>query len=135
MADRDGLGELSQERIPDGDYLYLRVHRNHQENGVLTPAAIRDHGDGMSTSWSKYSTPEETWRRARRPEITGVVRMLVAEIREIPGITVAHTPTPDDRSHVDVLGDKRDQEIRVKLLRACREWVVPIPEPLPPSTK
>jgi hypothetical protein len=131
VADSNGLSEFPKEHIPDEDYLYLRVHRNHQENGELNPSAIRDHGNGMSTCWEKYSTAEEARQRAtRHPNDNGVVRMLVRKVREIPGVKVDHSPLPDNRSHTDVVGNKKDQEIRAKLLRAC-EWVIPIHPPTP----
>lgn len=130
MADSNGLIAYPKEHIPDEDYLYLRVHRYHQEGGELNPSAIRDHDGGMSTCWERYSTAEEARQRAAHPEDNGVVRMLVRRVRGIPGVQVDHSPLPDNRSHTDVLGDKKDQEIRAKLLSAC-EWVIPIYPPIP----
>ena len=130
MADSGGLTDWPTELIPDHDRLYMRVHRNHQVNGTLSPGAFRDQPPGgerpgMSTDWSRYSTPESTLRRARKPEDNGVVEMLVGHVRAIPNLLVEHTPLPDNRAHTDVFGQK-DVEVRVLLQRACR-WVVPAP--------
>ena len=133
MADTDRL-EWPAEEIPDPDKLYMRVHRNNVVNRELTPVALRDHAPpdggraGMSTDWSRYSSPEETRLRTdRNPDNYGVVEMIVGVARSIPGVAVEHTPRPENRAHTDVFGDKKDQEIRVRLTRAC-EWVIAPPE-------
>ncbi len=134
MADDNRLTEFEKEDIPDVDLLYLRVPKACQEEGELAPAAFRDReppkgapGEpGMSTHWSRYATPKSAHGRSRHPERTGVVRMIVGEVRAIPRLTVQHTPTADDRSHTDVFGPK-DTESRLRLTRCC-EWVIPIPE-------
>jgi hypothetical protein len=94
------------------------------------PGAFKDHGDerpGMSTNWCKYSTEERTQQEARNPGDNGVVKMSVVNVRNIEGLTVEHTPLPDNRAHADVFGDKNDEEVRVKLRQACK-WVIPIPD-------
>jgi hypothetical protein len=48
--------------------------------------------------------------------------MVVGEIRGIPGLTVEHSPLPENRSHTDVFGNK-DPEIRLRLLRTCL-WMI-----------
>jgi hypothetical protein len=78
----------------------------------------------MSTDWSKYSTPEATQGRARKPEDNGVVEMAVGSVRAISSLTVEHTPLPENRAHAEVFGAK-DVETRVLLSRACR-WVIPV---------
>ena len=133
MADSGGLTSWPVENIPDLDRLYMRVHRNNQVDGVPTPGAFRDHppdGErpGMSTDWSRYSTPEETLARARKPEDNGVVEMVVGAVRAIPNLRVEHVPLPENRAHSEVFG-KKDVEARVLLQRACR-WSLPI-KPLP----
>jgi len=82
----------------------------------------------MSTDWSRYSTPEETLARARKPEDNGVVEMVVGAVRAIPNLRVEHVPLPENRAHSEVFG-KKDVEARVLLQRACR-WSLPI-KPLP----
>ena len=133
MANVNGLSGWPKEEIPDDDYLYLRVHRNHQSHGELGFAAFRDRPpppdqagkSGMSTHWSRYATPESAQARAKSPENIGVVRMPVGGVRAIPRLSVEHTPLAEDRSHSDVLGPK-DTESRLQLKRVC-EWVVPTP--------
>ena len=56
------------EDIPDGDLLYMRLHRMYINNdGSVQVGAFRDHEGGMSTDWSKYSSPEQTQSRAKKP--------------------------------------------------------------------
>lgn len=133
MADTDRL-DWPAEEIPDDHKLYMRVHRNNVVNRELTPVALRDHAPpnggraGMSTDWCRYSSPEETRQRAKSsPDNYGVVEMVVSVVRAIPGVVVEHTPEPKNRAHTDVFGDKKDQEIRVRLTRACH-WVIDPPE-------
>lgn len=132
MVDSDRLADWPVEEIPGHHKLYMRVHRNNVVGRELTPVALRDHAPpeggrpGMSTEWCRYSTPEATRSRYGRPENYGVVAMLVEEVRSIPGVSVEHSPLPDNRAHSDVFGDKKDQEIRVRLTRAC-QWVIDPP--------
>ncbi len=134
----DGIVEQEwpQEEIPDEDILYMRVHRQQiRADGSFRPGAWQNHGEGMSTNWSRYSTPETTRNevldlnridgRNRRPEDNAVVRMIVRDVREIPGQTVVHTPIPSNRAHTDVRGEK-DAEARVKFGRIY-EVVLPLP--------
>lgn len=129
MADDHRLEGWAVESIPQDHLLFMRVHRNNVAGGELMPVALRDHAPpeggrpALSTDWSKYSTPEQTLARAKHPEANGVVRMVVGMVRAIPGLVVEHAPLPDNRAHTDVIGDKKDPEIRILLTRAC-EWVI-----------
>jgi hypothetical protein len=118
------------EAIPDEDTLYLRVHRNYFLDGELQPGVFRDHGDGMSTHWSKYCTSASAARMfARHPADNGVVSLLVGAVRATP-LIVAHTPVqdPPDRSHADVIGLKT-AEVRLRLLDLS-VWEIRPTEPL-----
>jgi hypothetical protein len=86
----------------------------------------------MSVDWSRYSTPEETRSRGRQePEKYGVVEMQAGEVRDISGLTVEHDPEwPNNRAHSQVYGNKKDQQVRVLLMRACR-WAIPVAVGLP----
>ena len=56
------------EKISDQDHLFMRIHKDFRESdGTPMPVAFRNHGEGMSTDWQKYATPQETRRRARQP--------------------------------------------------------------------
>ena len=116
------------EEIPDGDALYMRVHRQwFRPDGSIINACFRNRPDdsgGMSTDWARYSTPEETRQRARRPQDNAVVAMNVGQVRAIPGQTVQHSPIfghsdlPDNRAHTDVFGSKeQDPEVRLQFRR------------------
>jgi hypothetical protein len=97
----------------------MRVHDQHiDKNGRLRPGVFRDHGGGMSTDWSKYSTALETQNRAKKPADNGVVCLVAGKVRDIKGLSVVHTPhntTPPHPRHVDVFGEK-DEEVRMRLL-------------------
>jgi hypothetical protein len=125
-------GRWPSEPIPSNAKLFMRVHKNYMPDGEVTIACFRNHGEGMSTDWSKYSTAEECRARARNPQVNAVIEMGVGCVREIPGQTVVHTPIqgrpdiPDNRAHTDVYGEKRDNEIRVRF-RRCSTLVLPLP--------
>src|ERR1051326_2212343 len=105
------------EEIPNEDTLYLRVHKNYVQSDELQPAVFRDHGDGMSTHWSRYClSAMEARPHASSPADNGVVSLSVGGVRAIP-LIVEHTPVadPPDRSHTDVRGSKT-AEVRLRLL-------------------
>ena len=79
---------------------------------------------GMSCDWEKYSTPEESRRRAKDPSANGVLTMLAGEIRSVPRQRLAHDPIPTNRAHPQVFGDK-DPEARLKLKRLA-SWILPV---------
>ena len=117
MADQSGLTPWPVERIPDSDSLYMRVHRAWlKPNGNVARGAFQNHGRGMSTDWSKYSTAEDTRGRGKSPPDNAVVRMVAGQVRAIPGQRVEHSPLLENRAHADVVGEK-DTEIRVLLGR------------------
>jgi hypothetical protein len=113
-------GHWESEPIPDGDFLYMRVHKTWlKRDGSIGLGVFKNTPtpqDGMSTDWQKYSTPEQTRGRVTRkpPNEYAVIRMLAGKIREIPKQIVTHTPSPevDNRAHTDVFGEK-DEEVRL----------------------
>jgi hypothetical protein len=130
VAGNSGLIGFPVEEIPNEDWLYLRVFHAHVEDGEPTAAAFRDHVSegrrpGMSVNWNRYATAEETRSQGSQgPEKYGVVKMLAGEVRRIQGLSVEHDPEwPNNRAHSEVYGNKRDQEVKVRLMRACY-WVI-----------
>jgi hypothetical protein len=132
------------ESIPDEDLLYRWVHRQwfSKRHGGISPTFFKNARDpqtgqgGMSTDWSRYSTPEESRQRAREPAVNGVVELSVTDVRGIPEQTVVHTPIqnhpdpgiPDNRAHTDVIGPKEeDPEIQRAFARICR-IVIQVPD-------
>jgi hypothetical protein len=127
----DGVSKWPVEVIPDDDELFMRVHRRwFNEAGDLDAGCFQNHpkkSGGMSTDWSRYSTPGETRRRAQRSEPADnvVVALSVGRIRVIPGQTVIHAPiqdepdSADNRAHTEVFGPK-NAETRIHFLRAYR---------------
>jgi hypothetical protein len=135
VADTNGLIEWQKEDIPDPHLLYMRVHRNNVNKfGEPNTVALKDHAppDGskqpsLSVDWCRYSSPEETQGRTGQPEKYGVVRMVAGVVREIQGLTVEHDPLAENRAHSEIYGNKKDQEVRVLLTRAC-DWVIAVPQ-------
>lgn len=114
------MSSWPEESIPDADPLFMRVHKQWRRGDGVSPGAFKDHNSGMSTDWSKYSTAEETRARATKPEVLySVVQMNVGDVRKVPNQVVRHTPdvARNNRAHTDVIGDKKAEEIRVKLRR------------------
>ena len=106
------------ESIPNEDSLFMRVHRTwFTPDGSIIPRAFQNHGGGMSTDWSRFSTATET-RGRKSPIDNAVVSMEVGLVRAVPGQTVEHTPLADNRAHTDVRGEK-DEEARVLLRRVA----------------
>lgn len=123
------------EPIPDEDLLYMRVHKTwFDSDGSIITGVLKNmptDQDGMSTDWQKYSRPQETRLRARKPQDNAVIQMVVGKVREIPNQIVVHTPdhANNNRAHTDVFGEKKDPEIRIKFSRIC-EVVLSFDAPL-----
>lgn len=99
------------ETIPNNHDLYMRIHMQYIRENKLQPGAFQNHGEGMSTDWSKYAQPIDTKNRARNPDANGVISLNVGATREIPDQTVIHTPEDNNRSHTDVYGMKKIQRL------------------------
>jgi hypothetical protein len=112
------------EKIPNQDSILMRVHRNNMEKGAPTLNAFKNHGDGMSTDWSQYTTAEATLLRAKNHKENGVIEMGVGDVRGLPRQRVEHRPISENQAHTDVLGEK-DIEVRIKFRRLSR-WVIPL---------
>ena len=135
MADR-GLTPWPVEEIPDADTLYMRVHRQWiKPDGTLWPTCFKNRPDdrgAMSTDWDRYSTPEETRRRARRPGDNAVVAMNVGQVRAIPEQRVQHSPVfghpdlTDNRAHTDVHGSKEQGPETQLAFRRIATVVLPL---------
>lgn len=119
----------TEETIPNVDDLYMRVHKVHiDDQGNLAPGVFRDQGDGMSTDWNAYATPQDTQNRGKVPQDNAVIALNVGEVRAIP-LEVKHSPLLENRAHTDVIGNKKDKYpppgVRVKLLRIS-SWKIQI---------
>lgn len=115
-----------KETIPDSDFLYRHIPKQHlyDDNTKIKPMTFKNGANGgMSTDWTKYSTPKESLER-HNPKFQGrVVILNVGQARQIPNQTVKHTPSHSNRAHSDVFGSKDDEEIRLKFLEIC-DWVL-----------
>lgn len=113
-----------KEQIGESATLFMRIHKSMIDEGIPIPGAFRNHGDGMSTDWEKYSTPKETQNRGKVPSDNGIIKMNVGDIRKIPFQSVEHTPVLGNRAHTDVFGEKnKDPEVRLKFSRIWK-WAI-----------
>ncbi len=125
MAQDIPLTNWEKEDIPNfdplgNDYLLFRqIHKTFIKDRApetISPSAFKDIKDkGISTDWSKYSTPQETQQRPIRnpPEHYGVVSLKVREIREreeLSKLKIEHAPEQKTRdyrgnqAHTDIKG-------------------------------
>lgn len=111
-VDGEVAGLWEQEEIPPDAVLYMRIHKGwFNARGQFGRDVFADSGEGpgagMSTNWDKYADADKTRNEANSaPEDNYVVAMRVSDVLKIAGLSVKHTPTPDNRAHVDVLGPK-----------------------------
>ena len=122
---------VKPQKIPDKDHLYKRVHKIHVINGKLNLGMVFINIDGgMSTDWSKFSTPNKTRDRViennKNPHDFGVIIMKVKLVREIKDQLVIHTPDniKNNPAHTDVTGEK-DAEAQV-LFNRISTWAIKI---------
>ena len=127
VADKIAL-DWQSENIPNEDFLFMRVHKQNftAKYPTFSPGVFVNRGEGMSTDWSKYSTPSETQNRGKIPKDNAVIKMLVSDVRKIEGQIVTHTPDipKNNRSHTDIFGEKNDVEIRLKFTRISSNIVI-----------
>lgn len=123
------------EQIPDPAKLYMRVHMKMLPEGKLHAGVFKAHGDGMSTDWEKYSTPEDTRFRALQPDMNGVIALVTGTVRSIENLEVRHAPDDDgkNRAHTLIIGidAQSDQEsgsrktmIRARLFDHFNKWTI-----------
>ena len=129
------------EDIPNEASLFYRVPVCHlRPDRRPAPGNFRENKGSISTDWEKYSTAAETRARQGRPERFAVMRLLAGGIREIPELSVLHSPTqnvlglPDNRAHTDVVGLEphadekpelgRKERIRTELYKRFNTWEI-----------
>lgn len=131
---------IPAEPIPDSDDLYYRVHVNLLKtvDGKLGPNCFRDPtGQGMSTDWSKYATPEQSraGKGIDKAANYGVTGLHVGHVRRIDALSVIHEPLEENDAHTHVLGLAPEGELltqqRLELYHACdRRWVIAPGDPV-----
>lgn len=142
------LTNWEKENIPstdpfNNDYLLFRnIHRTfirERDPQMISPSSFKDpKGRGISTDWSKYSTPQKTQKRSKRnpPEEYGVVSLKIREIREkeeLNKLIIEHAPdqiTKDfkgNRAHTNINGllkyEYQTKEIQILLSRLSK-WEI-----------
>lgn len=73
----------------------------------MKPPVFKSREGGMSTNWGKYSSARHTRGCGPQPPSNyGVVKLGVAAVRGVEGLSVVHTPDEDrnNRAHTDVHG-------------------------------
>jgi hypothetical protein len=117
-----------KEDIPNNSKLYYRVHITNIIDGAVVPGSFKELGSGMSTDWEKYSTPEQSLKRARVPIENSIVHFVVGELRSIP-LEVEHTPDDElnNQAHTDVKGISgvNKQKVRLNLLGLFKWEILP----------
>ena len=134
MADSDeGIVADWIEEIPNQGRLFLRVHINSVPNRKLHPGIFREQGDAISVDWEKYSTAEETRRRARVPDQNGIVALMAGDVRSIEPLEVKHEPIRINRAHSGIHGLTLPGQLpapesktlrRSKLFQLVRDWEI-----------
>ena len=127
------------EQIPGKAKLFLRVHCRLVPHG-LHPGIFREQGNSMSVDWGKYSTPEESRRRATSPAENGIVVLIADGVRAIEDLQVTHDPDSirNNRAHSGVRGisdplsnpDVRKTRVRLKLFHEFNAWLIPPDAPV-----
>jgi hypothetical protein len=123
--------DIPKETILDKDLLYLRVHKANFQREVLNlKVAFANHGAGMSTDWSKHSTPQKTkdsvTHYGKDPKNYGVLQMNVAKVKNIKGQIVEHTPRSYNLAHTDVKGEKTQEAL--VLFSRIYDWCIKPPK-------
>ncbi len=116
------------ETIPDADSVFMRAHETYFRDGKLTVGVFTAKNGGMSADWNKYSTAEESRKRAKKPEKNAILSLSVGGVRGVRGLDVEHRPEPDNRAHSEIdLPDNHEDltESRVFLLRLA-EIAIPL---------
>ncbi len=120
MVKKIALSHWKIEDIPiedsNGNYyvLFFRVpvlFTGKNDPYLPSPSAFKDFGKGMSTDWSKYSTPKKTQRRGKKPNsYYGVVSLKVEAVKVIDGLSINHKPIQwalfekGNRAHANIYG-------------------------------
>jgi hypothetical protein len=113
----DEESEFPVEPIPDADAVFMRAYKDRMKNGVPSPSAFKPQGNGnLSVDWDKYSTPDQTRNRAKQPTDNAVLRMIVANIRQLE-VSVVHVPLLENQAHSEVKLPENHTEVRLKLSR------------------
>lgn len=122
--------EWQAEEIPDDDSVHMRAHRMHFRP-TLQPGVFTPQGLGMSVDWEKYSSPEDTRQRARKPRDNAVISLPALGIRDIGKLELRHTPdhSTHNRAHSEVFGlnDGEDLTEARTLLLGIAKIVLDLP--------
>lgn len=141
-----------KENISIESRLFCRVHyqKVNKVNGAPAPSAFYNTpktGPDLSSDWDKYSNPQQS--RAligfeyklgttvfKNPEDFFITEFLVENIYKLElNQIVEHSPkqiipdeigNPNNRAHSSIIGDKNDEELRLKFV-GISEWRIAPP--------
>jgi hypothetical protein len=122
------------ERIEDAHELLKAVSRAQVHDDFPEPGVFVPLGAGISTSWSKHSTPQQCREIRSRPHTNHVFALPVGRVRSL-SFTVTHTPKDWCRAHADISEVERDPEYQVKLARLAAEAGIRLRADPPKSNK
>ncbi|SDE80930.1 hypothetical protein SAMN05216464_109277 [Mucilaginibacter pineti] len=92
------------ESIDNNETLYYKVHKQYIISSKVIPNAFQTKGDGMSTDWARYCTPEETRLRNGIAKDNAIVSLHVGEVRIERNLEVVHKPEDFNRAHSLIKG-------------------------------
>ena len=118
------------ECIPNSDLLFYRVNKKKYNEIRKSKRVNKAHkfpvglfsfvGSYLSVDWSKYSTPQQSQKRAKIPDDNGIIEFKVADVRR-ERHKVCHVPSEHNRAHSAICGIQ--PKIRITLQRIAR-WSV-----------
>ena len=115
------------ETLGDLETLYYRVHKTYYRSSKIIPNAFQTKGDGMSTDWAKYSSPEESYSRCKIPADNSIVSFNTGRVKSEKILDVIHKPENINRSHSLVLGIPKSEpfktEVRLHLMKIHKEVI------------
>lgn len=103
------------EPVHDEDWLYRRLAPHHiKRDGSVSSSAFmrstdqsgrrREPDPDVSVDLARLTTPEESLRCAGRPQ-HGIGALQAREPRRM-GLTVVHSPLPENRAHASIRGNQ-----------------------------
>jgi len=109
----------------------MRAHKDHFVDGELQPKVFRERMGSISVDWSKYSTPEQSRQRAKKPPANAIITLLAGKIRDVDPLTVFHDPDNQPshlwRAHSGIGGMPEDGEFKTEVRMLLLDAIVDTP--------
>jgi hypothetical protein len=116
--------------LTSGEEFYRAIHPSHIEGGKISFFAFLNptkpiKTNRMSVDWAEKSTPQQTLDRWARWGDGRGVASLTAELCWNNGQAIEYTPTQENPSHSDVVGNKNNSYRVSKNLAKGAKLVIP----------